>query len=68
MTNLKEIEKMPKLEKIHARKNKITNLEEFSDIEGLKYLNLRENAIGKVDHLSGIPKTVKILNLIGTPV
>jgi Leucine-rich repeat (LRR) protein len=35
---------MPKLRKLHLRKNKIINLEnQLNDLPSLEYINLREN-------------------------
>jgi hypothetical protein len=68
ITTFKALAKLPKLEKIHARKNKISDLTEFPDISSIKYLNLRENQIAKVNLLSGINKSITIINLLANPI
>lgn len=56
------------MQKINARKNKISNLNDFPKLPSLKHLNLRENQISKVNDLFGVADNVKSINLIGNPV
>ena len=57
---------VPSLTRIHARKNKLAE-PEFEKLQSLYSINLRENLVSKVDQLGKVPETVKVLNLLGTP-
>lgn len=68
INSLKPISKLPKIEKLHVRKNKIADLTDFAEVTTLKYLNLRENQLPKINLLSGIHKSVTIINLLANPI
>lgn len=68
ISSLKPISKLPKIERLHARKNKIADLTDFAEVTTLKYLNLRENQLSKINLLSGIHKSVAIINLLANPI
>lgn len=41
---------------------------DFAEVTSLKYLNLRENQLSKISLLSGIHKSVAVINLLANPI
>ena len=65
-------ETMPKLRRLHLRKNKIEKFEdELPPHEGLVYLNLRVNKVPSLDQVERLYTTfpnMTDVNIIGNPV
>jgi Leucine-rich repeat (LRR) protein len=65
-------ETMPKLRRLHLRKNKIEKFEdELPPHEGLVYLNLRGNKVPSLDQVERLYTTfpnMTDVNIIGNPV